>query len=372
MAIPLPKSEYRIENADEFPTPSLLFYPELIAYNTDKAIEYAGGAERIWAHVKTHKSADVLHLLQSKGLRRFKCATIAEAETAALCDAEEILLAYPLIGANISRFIQLIRTYPHSRFWAIGDSLDSLSALGSAAYAADLTIPTLLDVNIGMDRTGGPLEKAVSAYEAFSRLEGLKLRGLHFFSGNFKIRDLAERKAAVEKTGPQIRAIPETLRQAGYPVEAVVLSGTPSLSCYRDYENVFVCPGTAFITDLAYYNTFPDYDFVPAAALLTRVISTPRPGSFTIDLGYKHIASDPNGQRGVILGYEDAQVLFQCEEHWTFQTAPERAPKLGETLYVLPTHICPTIALYPEALTVEKGRVSGIWPITARNLKITI
>ena len=291
---------------------------------------------------------------------------------AALCGAEEILLAYPLIGTNIPRFIQLIRVYPHSSFWAIGDSWESLSALGSAACAAGATIPTLLDINIGMDRTGVPLEKAISAYESFSQIEGIALRGLHFFSGNFKIGDLTERKAAVERTGSQIRSIPVTLEQKGYSVEAVVLSGTPSMSCYRDYENVYVCPGTAFITDLAYYHTFLDYDFVPAAALLTRVISTPCPGVFTIDLGYKHIAADPKGQRGVIVGYEEAEVLFQCEEHWTFQTAPEQTPKLGETLYVLPTHICPTIALYPEALTVEKGEVSGIWPITARDLKISV
>ena len=35
MAIPLPKNEYRIADADAIATPSLLFYPELIAYNTE-------------------------------------------------------------------------------------------------------------------------------------------------------------------------------------------------------------------------------------------------------------------------------------------------------------------------------------------------
>ena len=38
----------------------------------------------------------------------------------------------------------------------------------------------------------------------------------------------------------------------------------------------------------------PDLDFIPGAAVMTRVISHPAKGVFTTDLGY----SDPAGQRG--------------------------------------------------------------------------
>ncbi|HEX4591991.1 MAG TPA: hypothetical protein VH120_18800 [Gemmataceae bacterium] len=39
----------------------------------------------------------------------------------------------------------------------------------------------------------------------------------------------------------------------------------------------------------------------------------------------------------------------------------------GDGLYAIPAHVCPTVALYPRALTVEGGRVTGSWAIAARD-----
>lgn len=366
------KEWYVLRDTENVFTPALVCYPRLIEYNIEQAIREAGGAERVWAHVKTFKSADILRLLQKKGISRFKCATIAEAEMAAQCDAEHVLVAYPLVGPNIGRFLRLIKQYPHTVFWAIGDHDAAIAALSAAAERENVRAPLLIDVNIGMDRTGAALGDVIRLYEACLALPGVAPRGLHCFSGNFKIADWAGRKAAVEKTAAAVMALREEIRGRGRPFEALVLSGTPVLNCYREYADVYLCPGTAFITDMAYYQTFPDYDFVPAAAVLTRVISNPVPGHFTVDLGYKAIAADPKGARGVILGHEEAESLFQCEEHWTFRTRSEDAPKVGDVLYVLPTHICPTITCYPAMLTAEEGEITGSFEVTARNRSIGV
>lgn len=365
-------ADYRLQSTDQVITPALVYYPEIIAYNTDQVIREAGGTSHIWAHVKTFKSAAVVKLLQKKGIRRFKCATIAETEMAARCEAEEILVAYPLVGPNIERFLKLVEKYPGSHFWAIGDDLEQIRLLGREALSRQRRIKLLVDVNIGMDRTGVSFEQAPLLYQACMGIEGIRVSGLHCFSGNFKITNHEERKALVEQTAHKIMELRERLKCQGYPFEALVLSGTPVLNCYREYEDVYLCPGTAFITDMSYYNTFPDYDFLPAAAILTRVISTPVLGNFTLDLGYKSIAADPKGPRGMILGYEDAECLFQCEEHWTFHTDRPNPPKVGELLYVLPTHVCPTTTCYPEVLVGEKGSITGVWEVTARNRRITV
>jgi len=47
-------------------------------------------------------------------------------------------------------------------------------------------------------------------------------------------------------------------------------------------------------------------------------------------------------------------------------------PKIGDVLYVIPTHICPTSALYPEVLVSQNGKTIDVWQVTARNRKITI
>lgn len=40
--------------------------------------------------------------------------------------------------------------------------------------------------------------------------------------------------------------------------------------------------------------------------------------------------------------------------------------------YIIPTHICPTSALYPEALVALDGQIVDIWEVTARNRKLSI
>ena len=116
--------------------------------------------------------------------------------------------------------------------------------------------------------------------------------------------------------------------------------------------------------------------YQPAACVLTRVISHPNNGIFTVDCGYKAIASDPKVLRGEIVGLSDkVEELFQSEEHWVFKMKPgyeQDIPQIGSVLYIIPTHICPTTALYPFVLVAEKGKIVNKWDVVARNRKISI
>ena len=106
---------------------------------------------------------------------------------------------------------------------------------------------------------------------------------------------------------------------------------------------------------------------------MTRVVSRPAPGYFSIDTGYKAIAADPEGLRGQLLGVEHCEEMFQSEEHWTYRMLPGyegECPAVGDILFVVPTHICPTTALYDSVIVIENGQVVDTWEVTARNRKI--
>jgi D-serine deaminase-like pyridoxal phosphate-dependent protein len=45
---------------------------------------------------------------------------------------------------------------------------------------------------------------------------------------------------------------------------------------------------------------------------------------------------------------------------------------VGDELYGVPYHVCPTVALYDEAVIVENGNVIDKWNVIARKKKITI
>ena len=95
---------YEIKDTDAIITPALIYYKDIIAENLDKMVSVAGDARRLWPHVKSHKMEALVRLQIEKGITKFKCATIAEAEMVAACGAEEAVIAYPLIGPNVDRF----------------------------------------------------------------------------------------------------------------------------------------------------------------------------------------------------------------------------------------------------------------------------
>ena len=233
-------------------------------------------------------------------------------------------------------------------------------------------LPMLVDVNMGMNRTGVPIERLEELYRSASSLPGLRLCGMHCYDGNHNNKDAAVRQAEVDDTDKKVSDIMERLNGDGICCELAVAGGTPSFPCHAGATRWYLSPGTAFITDAGYYMNLPDLDFIPGAAVMTRVISHPAKGVFTTDLGYKAIASDPAGQRGYIVGLEDAVPIIHSEEHWAFRLEDEsRIPAIGTCLYVIPTHICPTTALYPEILVAKDGQVADRWQVTARNRRIT-
>lgn len=365
---------YSFKESAQTITPALIYYKDVILENTRKAIAMAGGAGRLWPHVKSHKMAQMIRLQMEEGITHFKCATIAEAEMAAGCGAGDVLLSYPLAGPNIKRFINLQNAFPNVHFWAIGDDEKQLTLLGEASVEAGITTRVLIDVNMGMDRTGISISKLEELYVNCCQTDGLSMRGFHCYDGHRTEHDIIDRKAAADKTSEEIRRIRDSLIGKDFCCDTFVMGGTPSFPCHLDFPDAYFSPGTLFINDYGYTMKFPDLSFTPGAAVLTRVISCPKPGHFTLDLGYKGIASDPAGPRGIIAGMNHVKELFQSEEHWAFSMEPgfeDQCPKVGDEFFVVPTHICPTSALYPSVIVVEDGKTVANWEVTARNRKIT-
>ena len=363
---------YEIKNTENIISPNLIYYIDIIRGNIQKAIEEAGSSERLWPHVKSHKSIDMVKLQMKYGITKFKTATVAEAEMAAQAGAEKVILAYPLVGPNAERYLELIRVYPDTYFYAIADDPKQLKYLSDKCVEKGFQIPVLADVNMGMNRTGVAIDQLEAFYRFADTLPGISMKGLHCYDGNHNNKDIAVRNKEVVETNQKVKAVINQLKEAGIGCELVVAGGTPSFPCHAENTDWYLSPGTAFLTDGGYQRNLPDLDFVPGAAVMTRVISHPAPGIFTTDLGYKGIASDPAVQRGYIVGLEEAVPMIHSEEHWSFKMEDEtRIPAIGACLYVIPTHICPTSALYPEILVAKNGEIVNTWKVTARNRKLT-
>lgn len=333
-------------------------------------VEVARGCDRLRPHAKTHKMAEIIWMERSLGIEKHKCATIAEAQMVSAAGGSDVLLAYPLVGPNIKRFARLVRAYPETTFRATVDDPDAATELSESLEGLDGPTSVLIDLDLGMGRTGiVPGIDAVRLYELVDRLPNLKPDGLHGYDGQIHDTDLSTRENNVQVGLEQTVSLRDQLIAKGLEVPRLVMGGTPTFPIYAnlDLPGLECSPGTIVLQDHGYASRYPDMPFVPAALLLTRVVSRPRHDRLCLDLGHKAVAADPTGPRVYLPDLPDATIVGQNEEHLIVETPLARDVPLGTPLLGIPTHICPTCALHRRAYVVVDGVLVDEWEVTARD-----
>lgn len=364
---------FRVANVDEVPSPALLVYPERVEANVRRMVAIAGDPARLRPHVKTHKMPELARMQLRHGITRFKCATIAEAEMLAGIGAPDVLLAYPCVGPTVLRLVSLIQTFPDTRFRTLADDPDALRALSDAAsrWLPERPVDVLIDLDTGMGRSGIAPDRADDLYRLLASLPGLVPGGLHAYDGHLYDPDADLRARRVADSYAPVQRLKARLEAAGLPVPRVVASGTPTFGVHAARGDVECGPGTSVFSDGGYELRCPELGFVPAALVLTRVVSRPGDDRLCLDLGHKGIAAENPHPRVRLFGLDDAEAVGHSEEHLVLQTPRAREIPVGTAFYGLPWHICPTVALYDEAAMVENGHVARYSPVVARSRRLT-
>jgi D-serine deaminase-like pyridoxal phosphate-dependent protein len=369
---------YALSDVSSVLSPSLVFFPELIRRNVARVVEMAGGPHRLRPHVKTHKTREIAKILMDAGVTKHKCATIAEAEMLATANAPDVLIAYPLVGPNLARLVELVRKYPGTKYSTLIDHPDSARALSAAVSAAGLTVGAVMDLNVGQNRTGIAVgDNALSLYELAARLPGLRPEGFQVYDGHNNQPERAEREAAVRSFISPVLELRAKVEAKGIPVPRLVCGGTPSFPVYAhlsDIPGIECSPGTFVLHDAGYGSKYADLSGItPAAVLVTRVVSRPTATRVTLDLGTKSVASDPPaGKRVTLLDFPQYEAVAHNEEHLVVETPEAGRYKPGDVVFAIPSHICPTVALHKEALVAEGGKVVGRWSVASRDRVLTV
>jgi D-threonine aldolase len=362
-----------IKNLDEIPSPALLIFPDRVARNIQRMVSMAGGADRLRPHLKTHKLPQIVQMQGDAGIRKFKAATIAEAEMALAAGAQDVLLAYPIVGPNIDRFIRLMAAYPDRQLAALFDDPLVAQRIGHNAQGAGAIVRLYLDLNVGMQRTGiAPGPDAAHCYRHASALEGIELGGLHAYDGHLQQRDPNELADAVARAFAPVWTLRDSLREQGLRVPRIIASGTPTFPLLAEHADVEVGCGTTLLWDFGQADICPTMPFEHAALLLTRVISRPTSDRICFDLGHKSVAAEMPQPRVRLLGLEDAVIVMQSEEHLVVQSERAGQYQPGTAVLAIPRHVCPTVALYHEACVVHDERVDERWPVVARVRQLTV
>jgi D-serine deaminase-like pyridoxal phosphate-dependent protein len=362
---------YRVGEPEGIETPAMLIFEEQVDHNLRLQCELAGGAQHLMVHFKTHKCGAIARKQVAAGVAGFKCATLREAEVALESGGGEVLLAYPLVQERkAGRFCALAGAHPQARLSAIASQLLHLEVLESAAAAKGQRVGVMLDLDVGMHRTGlPPGEEALARYRQLAGLPHLEPAGLHAYDGHDHETDPGLREQQALAHLEEIRAFRGRLEAEGLRVPRVVAGGSFSFPYYARSGEALGSPGTCVYWDAGYAQRMPELAFRWAVLVLCQVVDRhPERGTITTDLGYKAICGDPPLERRArLVGREEAALQLQNEEHGVFRLEGE-LPEVGAYLLAVPGHVCPTTVLYPGSYVLDAaGEVVDYYPHDARD-----
>ena len=364
--------DYRVSGLDDVLTPALAIYPEMIASNLERTLALLEGDGGRWrVHIKTAKLGYTLRMMVERGIRNFKCATTLELLTACESGAEDVLFAYPAMGANARRVQELAEQFHRVRISVLVENDDQIRQWRGGRAGI------FLDVNPGMNRTGVEQNARAEIIRLARSVvaAGLEFCGLHYYDGHLGGLAMEERTQVAHRGYGQLVELANAIEEAGSEVGEVITAGTPTFPCSLSYPGFRgrrfahrVSPGTIVYGDASSLAQLPaEYGYRPAALVIARVVSRPRTGTVTCDAGHKTVSADAGVPTCVVLGHPELTPLGPSEEHLPFAVAEgARGPKPGDILYLLPRHVCPTVNNFDCALLVRGGGIEAVEKVSAR------
>ncbi|HEV8287366.1 MAG TPA: D-TA family PLP-dependent enzyme [Chitinophagaceae bacterium] len=365
---------YLIADIDQLDSPALIVFLERVKANIETAISMVDSVDRLRPHVKTNKSAEATRLMLDAGITKFKCATIAEAEMLGTIGAPDVVLAYQPLGPKLQRFIELIKKFPATKYACLTDNISAAKEQANAFGENGIEVPVYIDLNIGMNRTGIiPNENAIELCKFCSTTRGIKFAGSHAYDGHLRNADINIRTKECDEAFAQVEKLKQQLLKAGLTVPNIIAGGSPTFPIHAKRKNVECSPGTFIYWDKGYSDQCAEQNFLPAAVLVTRIISLPSATRICTDLGHKSVAAENEiGKRVFFLNAPDLVPVSQSEEHLVCEVEANHNHKTGDILYGIPYHICPTVALYERVQVIEGRTITGEWKNIARDRKLTV
>jgi D-serine deaminase-like pyridoxal phosphate-dependent protein len=367
--------QYEVQDSQALSTPSLLIYTEMIEANITAALRMMNGDASRWRpHLKTAKLGYTMRRLVARGIKMAKCATTLELVAALDSGMEDVLIAFPLMGPNAARVRAIAAAHPERRISTLVESVDQIDEWRASA------VGVFVDLNPGMDRTGMAEDHFEEVRDLIDRVQkaGLRFCGLHHYDGQIKNTDPSA--AALAREGyARLMELIGYLKRSGIEVQEVITSGTPAMPHALNFapfsEGEFVhrvSPGTIVYNDRSSLKDLPDYGFMPAALVLSTVVSRPTQNRVTCDAGHKAVSADAGVPTCDAMGRPGLVGLKPSEEHLPFEVRSGETPSRGELLYLLPAHVCPTVNNFDKAVLVRGGKVESVVPVTARGREMFV
>lgn len=309
-------------------------------------------------HTKTHKSANIAKQQLELGAGGITVAKLGEAEVMADHGIDNILIAYPIVGA--AKIRRLIALSERAEVIVSCDDPEVALPLSEAFEAVGKRLPLYIDVNTGLNRCGRePGEATLEIVRIIADMPGVEIRGLMTHAGHAYLQQDAEgiRKVAKYEAEALVKTR-ELAKKEGIHIPIVSVGSSPTSFFIAEQEGVDeLRPGSYVFGDRTLLSSGLMTEDQCALTISATVVSTPRPGVALIDGGTKTFGNDAHPALpgyGQVVGHPDWILEKLTEEHGVLRLPEGVSVKIGDVLDFIPNHCCFTVNLH-DRLTAIRG-----------------
>lgn len=341
----------------ELSTPALCVDLDAFDRNVDRMHSFfADRPCNLRPHFKAHKTPAIAHRQADAGCAGFTTATLGEAELLADEGFDDVLVANEICDpTKIDRLKALAARIP---LIVAVDSMDAVELVRGTG------VRVLVDVNVGMPRCGVAPDGAAAVAHAAADA-GLDVVGVMGYEGHATaVDDPGERADVARASMAILTRVAGELRRAGFDMSIVSGGSTLTYDVTGTYDGVTeVQAGSYVLMDTAFAKSSP---FEEALRMLCTMIS--RQGKLAVlDAGLKTMTID-HGNPSV----DDdvaANVLYLADEHTTLVVREGFSARVGERMWLRPSHVDPTVNLHDRLYAFRGDDVVEVWPVTGRGYR---
>jgi D-serine deaminase-like pyridoxal phosphate-dependent protein len=325
-------------------------------------------------HIKTHKIPYIAMEQLKAGAIGITSAKVTEAEVMANHGVNDIFIAYPIVSEQkIQKAIELSKRV---RLILGVDSLKGAQRISELAKKNNVVMEVRVEVDLGLKRTGVPYEEAYQMAKEVSSYENLNVSGIYTFRGPvLEGAPTLDFEAAGIDEGQKMVELASRLREAGLSIRDVSVGSTSTSSPAATVPGVTeIRPGTYVFYDVMQEKYGCCTEKECAATVKVTVISKPTKDRAIIDGGSKTFATDvqPNQAPiylngfGKVMGHPNITFERVTEEHGMLHIEGDTQIDVGDTLEIIPNHICSTINLHNEVFIKDEEGEHILFDVKAR------
>jgi D-serine deaminase-like pyridoxal phosphate-dependent protein len=322
----------------------------------------------LWPHTKTHKTREIGMRQMALGAGGLTVAKTGEAEVFHEAGAPRILMHYPPFGPEkADRLARLVAD--GLELTVAVDSVWAAEALSAALQRRGLTAQLLVELDVGLHRTGQPTTAgALAVAQGLSKLPAVEVAGISCYPGHCR-GDAETVRSRLMAADAQLREARDAFLAAGIPCDRISGGSTPTRHLTHETCVTELRSGTYALND----RNDPGEGGVENGALWIEVtvISDAVPDQIVVDSGSKTLTSDSHdgGGHGAIIGWPAARLRDINEEHgYVDVSALQERPKVGDHLQIIPNHACGCVNLQDAMLGVRGGMVEQVLSVAGRGL----